>query len=134
LEDERIAQCVAEALMYGEQEMKLYSLDAWVTMSNHVHILIVPNAPLPRITKAIKNFSANRANEILGRMGQPFWQDESYDHWVRDPRESGTVVSYIERNPVTAGLVSNPEAWRFSSAWAGQRPAPRQHTNAVRGI
>jgi len=27
--------------------------------------------------------SARRANELLERSGLPFWQRESYDHWVR---------------------------------------------------
>jgi len=51
-------------------------------MVNHAHISIHPEAKLSRITKAIKNYSARQANAILGRTGQPFWQDESYDHWA----------------------------------------------------
>jgi REP element-mobilizing transposase RayT len=74
-----------------------------------VHILIYPDARLPRITKAIKNYSARRANLILGRTGQPFWQDESYDRWVRSPDELEKIVRYIEANPLAAGLVSRPE-------------------------
>src|ERR687898_582185 len=58
-----------------------------VLMINRVHILIYPQAKLSHITKAIKNFSARQANALLGRTGQPFWQDESYDHWVRGPQD-----------------------------------------------
>jgi len=79
LDDERVAQCVVDALRYGEHELHLYRLRAWVLMRNHVHILIYPEADVSRITKAVKNFSARCANKILGRTGQ-FWQDESYDH------------------------------------------------------
>jgi REP element-mobilizing transposase RayT len=118
LADERVAQCVVDALFYGEHQLRLYRLRAWVVMSNHVHVLIYPKAPLSRITKAIKNFSARRADTILGRAGQPFWQDESYDHWVRSPDELEKIVRYIEANPVTAGLVSQPQEWRWSSAFA----------------
>ena len=62
-------------------------------MANHVHILIYPEADLSKITKSIKNFSARQSNAILERTGQPFWQDESYDHWVRGPgnRESRSL-------------------------------------------
>jgi putative transposase len=118
LADERVAQCVLDALRFGENELHLYRLRAWVLMSNHVHILIYPDADLSRITKSIKNFSARRANAILGRTGQPFWQDESYDHWARTPDETEKIVRYIEGNPVSAGLVPRPEAWRWSSALA----------------
>ncbi|MGA2740019.1 MAG: transposase [Bryobacteraceae bacterium] len=121
LADRRIAQCVAEALHYGERELHLYRLRAWVLMSNHMHILIYPNADLSRITKAIKSFSARKANTILNRTGQAFWQDESYDHWVRTPEELEKIVRYIETNPVTAELVSRAEDWLWSSAF-GDRP------------
>jgi len=117
LEDERVARCVADALRYGSLQLGLYELRAWVLMVNHVHILIYPKGNLSRITKSIKNFSAREANAILGRTGQPFWQDESYDHWVRGPEEMEKIVRYIERNPVTAGLVKRAEDWRWSSAF-----------------
>jgi len=95
----------------------LYELQSWVLMANHVHILIHPKANLSRITKAIKGFSARQANTILGRTGQPFWQDESYDHWVRGAEEEARIVRYIEENPVVAGLVGRAEDWRWSSAF-----------------
>ncbi len=117
LEDERVARCVADAVRYGSLQLGLYELRAWVLMVNHVHILIYPKCNLSRITKSIKNFSAREANAILGRTGRPFWQDESYDHWVRGPEEMEKIVRYIERNPVTAGLVKRPEDWRWSSAF-----------------
>ncbi|MDP8981644.1 MAG: transposase [Acidobacteriota bacterium] len=117
LKDERVAHCVVDAFRYGERELSLYELQAWVLIANHVHILIYPKANLSRITKSIKNFSARRANAILGRTGHPFWQDESYDHWVRGADEEVTIVRYIEDNPVVAGLVGSSEDWRWSSAF-----------------
>ena len=129
LQDERVARCVVDALRYGEQPLGLYGLRAWVLMVNHVHLLLDPETQLARITKAIKNFSARQANAILGRTGQPFWQDETYDHWVRSARESEKIVRYIEQNPVTAGLVNRAEGWRWSSAFGtregqARRPVP----------
>jgi putative transposase len=115
--DERVAQVVADTLRYGESQLGLYKLRAWVLMVNHVHILIYPEAKLFRITKSIKNYSARQANAILGRTGQPFWQDESYDHWARSPEELESIVRYIEGNPVKAGLVENAGEWRWSSAF-----------------
>jgi REP element-mobilizing transposase RayT len=115
-----VAEVIASALQYGTQILRLYDLRAWVIMSNHVHILIDPHAPIPRITRAIKSFSARQANLILGRTGQPFWALESYDRWVRGSEEFESILRYIEFNPVKAGLVVNPEDYRWSSASAGR--------------
>jgi REP element-mobilizing transposase RayT len=111
-----IARVVASAIKYGADPLHLYDLHAWVVMSNHVHMLIEPRAELRRITESIKRYSAREANKILDRTGQPFWQIESYDHWVRTCQEFDNIVRYIEFNPVKAGLVANPEEYPWSSA------------------
>src|SRR3989454_12592905 len=77
-------------------------------MANHVHVLLEPKIDVARITKGIKGVTAKEGNQILGRTGRRFWQDESYDHWVRSPSECDRIRSYIERNPVVAGLVGRP--------------------------
>jgi hypothetical protein len=64
----------------------------------------------------MKGFTSYRANQILGRQGIPFWQDESYDHLVRSDVEFERIRKYIELNPVTAGLVVTAEQLRWSSA------------------
>ena len=71
---------------------------------------------LGSITKNLKGYTAREANRLLGRTGQPFWQDESFDHWSRDRAEFVRIVAYIENNPVKAGLVKRPEEWIWSSA------------------
>lgn len=81
-------------------------------MPNHVHLLILPKIAAPKIMRWLKGSTARTANQLLGRTGLPFWQDESYDHWVRGPKEFGGIIGYIEENPVSAGLVD----WRWSSA------------------
>ena len=125
-----IAQIIVDALRYAQTQLHLNELHAWVIMSNHVHILIDPHAPLPRITKSIKNFSAREANQILHLTGTPFWQNESYDHWVRDRAEFDRIADYIELNPVTAGLVGRPEDWRWSSASVGREAYTTKESRA----
>ena len=51
-------------------------------------------SPLTIIMHSLKSYTANRANELLGRSGQ-FWQHESYDHWVRDVEELERIVEYL---------------------------------------
>jgi REP element-mobilizing transposase RayT len=117
LRDARVAKLVADSFLYSQSELHRYDLRAWVVMANHVHLLFLPNAALSRITKALKNSTSLRANALLGRTGSPFWQRESFDHWIRNGDEYGRVVRYIENNPVKAGLVARPEDWRWSSAY-----------------
>jgi putative transposase len=119
LKQPRVAQCVAETILHGEQIRALYDLVAFVVMPNHVHLLIDPRVPVPKITQFVKGVSARRANGLLGRTGQPFWQDESFDHWVRSAKERGNIIRYIEFNPVRANLASEPELFRYSSAFTG---------------
>ena len=126
-----VAGAVLEVIHVAERDWKLYDLFAWVVMSNHVHVLVRPHKPLREVTRAIKSASARDANRSLGREGQPFWQVESFDQWVRSYAEFEKIVRYIEDNPVKAGLVQRPEDWKWSSAaapfrtaeMAGRRPA-----------
>jgi putative transposase len=53
----------------------LYELLAWVVMPNHVHLLIQPRVTLSRITHSLKGSTARKANLILGRTSEPFWQE-----------------------------------------------------------
>ena len=39
----------------------------------------------------------------------PFWQDESYDHWIRSAQELEEITAYVEDNPVKPGLVAGKE-------------------------
>ena len=85
-------------------------------MPNHVHVLVTPRVVATRWLAPLKGFTAHEANELLGRHGQAFWQDESYDHLVRSEVEFDRIQFYIEENPVKAGLVSEPEQHLWSSA------------------
>jgi REP element-mobilizing transposase RayT len=81
-----------------------------------VHALFTPNVPLPNIMKRVKGGAARLANQALGTTGRSFWQDESYDHFVRDRDEFLRIRRYIELNPVRPGLAAAPEDFPYSSA------------------
>ncbi len=117
LQDPRIADVVSNALRYGETVRQLYTLVAWVIMPNHVHVILEPRIALPNILRWLKGRTSRVANRILGRTGTPFWQDESFDHWVRSGEELQELIGYVEGNPVKARLVAAEEQWPWSSAW-----------------
>lgn len=111
-----LASMVVEALHYNARVLRHYDLDAFVVMTNHVHLLLTAHVPLPKLTKSIKGVTGAKANRMLGRKG-PFWQEESYDRVVRNEREFFNIWRYIEQNPVRAGLVREAGEYRWSSAY-----------------
>jgi REP element-mobilizing transposase RayT len=111
----RIGKLVEDALRHFDGDR--YRLHAWVIMPNHVHVLITPCAEvsISRVVSSWKSFTATRANALLDRRGA-FWQEDYFDRFIRDERHFVAAVSYIENNPVVAGLCATPDSWPFSSA------------------
>jgi REP element-mobilizing transposase RayT len=109
LKEPKVAETAFRELCDAHQNKKLFRLCAYVLMANHVHILVSPLAPLSKITHQVKGATAYRANLILSRTHQCFWQVESFDRWVRNPAEGDKIRKYIENNSVAAGLVTRPE-------------------------
>jgi len=110
-----IAALVVAALKKGETHLRRYELHAYVVMPNHIHLLVTPHVIATRWLGPLKGFTAHEANRSLGTTGEPFWQDESYDHLVREG-EFERIRKYIELNPVNAGLVAEAEDFPWSSA------------------
>ncbi len=129
LADPRIAAIVESALLRFDADR--YRLLAWCVMPTHVHVLAaqIEGWPLASIVHAWKSFTANRANDILGRKGR-FWAPEYFDRMMRDEANVEATRAYIETNPVAAGLCLDPEHWPWSSA----RPQARASTVPERGL
>jgi putative transposase len=111
-----VADRIVEAIQYNASILGHYISHAFVVKPNHVPLLATPAMALPKLTKSLKGITAKRANAMLALTGRPFWQEESYDHWVRDEREMERIAAYIENNPVRAGLAARPEDYAWSSA------------------
>jgi REP element-mobilizing transposase RayT len=115
LQDPRAATIVEDALLHFQGER--YALSAWCVMPNHVHVVVTPfpGFSLPNILHSWKSYSAHEINSVLAREGK-VWEEEAFDHLVRDEKAFEKFVNYAEDNPVTAGLCERPENWGFSSA------------------
>lgn len=111
------ADLVASALKHFDNQR--YLLRRWVIMPNHVHTLFwpMPNFTVSDILKSWKQFTSLRIKRLLGLPEGKFWQPEPFDHWIRNDEERSSIGGYIERNPVIAGLCTQPEDWRWSSAY-----------------
>ncbi|MEX2579141.1 MAG: class I tRNA ligase family protein [Verrucomicrobiales bacterium] len=118
LEDAAAAAAVEEALRFFDGER--YRLIAWCVMPNHVHAVVQPmeGNSLESVLHSWKSFTANSVNKALGRSGK-LWQDESYDHLIRDEDDLRNQVSYVLRNPEVAGLGD----WKWVGAAASEASA-----------
>ena len=127
LEDPRLAAVVVDAINHFAGQR--YDVWAFVVMPNHLHWLfrarddwvarlgdgIKKRPSRDRIMHTLKLHTSLECNKVRGQAGT-FWQDESYDHCVRDEEELGRIIEYIEMNPVRAGLVREAHQWPYSSA------------------
>lgn len=108
-----------ECFLYAMREAAIrfeVEIHAYALMTNHVHFMITAPRPtaLPRAMQAVGRRYVPYFNERYGRTGGLFEgryrsvlvDDESY--WM-------TCMRYIELNPVRAGLVDTPEAYRWTS-------------------
>jgi putative DNA methylase len=125
-----IADMIVDALDYNENVLRHYVLHAFVIMPNHVHLLATPAISLPKLTRSLKGITAKRANAMLALTGSPFWQEEGYDHFVRNEREFEKIRNYIEENPVRAGLAKEASQYRWSSARTRGSALQRKFTAA----
>jgi len=63
---------------------------------------------------ALKIAASRALNKVRHTQGE-FWQLRYYDHAVRTVKEFNNSLRYMHFNPVTRGLVDNPEDWPWSS-------------------
>lgn len=127
LSDPRIAKIVSQAIKI--RDAREYELVAYTILRNHVHVVFgigehglfehvgqIDNlsymAP-SKIIGSLKRYTARESNRILGR-GGAFWQNESYDHLVRDGKELEAIVRYVLNNPVKAGFVKDWREWKWT--------------------
>ncbi len=114
LRDDRLAEIVANSMhFYNKSD---YNLHCYCVMPNHAHFVFTLNEKahsISKIMKSIKGFTARECNKILNRKGQ-FWQDESYDHILRNEREFENIIYYVLNNPVKAGFVEKWRDWQWN--------------------
>ncbi len=124
LRDPKFASLVAEALRFFMDQR--YELRAWVVMPNHVHVVVwpLPGHALSDILHGWKSFTSHQINRLLPKKVVPFWQGESYEHFIRDDDDLHRCCHYTLMNPVNAGFCARPEDWKWSSVHVAQPPRP----------
>jgi len=93
------------------------NIECWsyCLMPNHYHLALRTDEPT--VSKAIQDLNGNYArwwNKRHDRVGHVF-QGRFKEQIVQRQNYLLTLSRYIARNPVRAGLVTNPEEWKWSS-------------------
>jgi REP element-mobilizing transposase RayT len=111
-----IASLVLDAIKHFDGDR--YTLHAWSVMPNHVHVVFQPHEgqKLEKILHSWKSFTGKKANELLGRTGG-FWQEEYYDHVVRDGEDFGNQVRYVLENPLKGHASGEWTGSRYGDTW-----------------
>ena len=82
-------------------------LDIFLAMPDHWHALASfrDANEMAAILRDWKRFVSKRTGVI--------WQDGFFDHRLRTQESANETWHYIRLNPVTKGLVAEPEEWRY---------------------
>ncbi len=86
---------------------------AYVLMPEHVHLLT--SEPETRTLASFLRVVKGESSKLLRGDRQRFWQYRYYDFNTFTTGKFVEKIQYIHRNPVTRGLVSRPEDYRWSS-------------------
>jgi type I restriction enzyme R subunit len=97
------AQIVADSLLHFDGQR--YRMGDFIVMPNHVHLLAVfANAEvMKQHCDSWLHFTAVQINRALNERGK-FWQQEPFDHLVRNPTQYDYLRQYITDNPIKANL------------------------------
>lgn len=89
---------------------------AYCLMTNHVHFLVTPesNTAISDTMRVVGSRYAAHINRCYDRTGT-LWEGRHRSSLVQTERYLLTCMRYIELNPVRAGMVERPEAYRWSS-------------------
>lgn len=113
--DVRIAQATIDCLL-DLREKRKFNLYQYCLMPDHFHALVgigESAMTLGAICGAFKSIST-RAFWQFG--AGKLWQQQFFDHVIRNEQDFLETVEYIKENPVRKNLVKNGEDWQFTSS------------------
>jgi putative transposase len=135
LTDELWCTWLAESIQRSIEKHDM-ALWAYVFMPDHVHLLVGPRHEIYDISGFLRSMKNSSAKRILNRLREQqspildklqtkrtagdsfhrFWQaGPGYDKNIWTLEKAVEKANYCHRNPVTRGLVTNPEDWQWSS-------------------
>lgn len=134
------AEIVLESLRFCQKEKGLV-IHAWCIMSNHLH-LIISRKGEKDLSEILRDFKKYTSTQILKRIqaiaesrknwmlwifrsaGEQnpnntnfqFWQQDNHPEILESQAFIRQKMNYLHENPVKAGIVFEPQGYRYSSA------------------
>jgi REP element-mobilizing transposase RayT len=86
----------------------------YVLMPDHIHLFAGFPPDSIHLSKWIKSLK-NTISKSLNLRGcpAPHWQKGFFDHVLRSDESYDQKWDYVRQNPVRAGLVDDPDDWKF---------------------
>ena len=102
----------------------------YVVMPEHIHLL-VSESEHGNLAVALQVLKQKTARRLKVNSEKAFWQTRYYDFNVFTHNKRVEKLKYMHRNPVTRGLVKNPEDWPWSTFrhYRYNEPTPVQITS-----
>ena len=138
--NDKLCQIIVEVLNFTRDKFN-FLLHGFVIMPDHLHLILTiagDKSPATRGTEsnrskrvggdsfppitgdisqimhAIKGRSARLINKELGKLGR-FWQEDFYEHGIRNDQDFEEKLNYIHWNPVKVNLAKEPSDFKYSS-------------------
>jgi len=101
------------------------SIHAYVLMTNHVHLLLTSRLPdgVSRLLQYVAGRYSAHFNARYARTGS-LWESRFHASPIDADHYCLACYRYIELNPVRAGIVRSPDAYRWSSYRVNSTGAP----------
>ena len=127
-----------QAVFYSDEDYQRYlewlfegavrhacQIHAYVLMTNHVHLLMTPDASdsISRLIQFVGRNYVTYVNRCYHKSGT-LWEGRHKGCLVADDDYFLACMRYIELNPVRAGMVEHPSAYRWSSYRSNASGAP----------
>ncbi|MFN2542010.1 MAG: transposase [Chthoniobacterales bacterium] len=96
-----------------EAELRGIGLGRYVIMPDHVHLFVRGSADFV-LAQWVRMLKRRLSTAISA--AAPHWQHGFFDHLIRHSESYSEKWEYVRQNPVRAGLVRDPDEWR----WQGE--------------
>ena len=111
----KVGGYIYECLTNLPKKLSYVSIDEFVIMPNHIHIIFEINNPEEKMTIQIKQFQSLKRSlslvvrnfkstvTLLSRKEYPeiqIWQSRFYDRIIRNEKELQLIRKYIQNNPI----------------------------------
>ncbi len=98
-----IGEIVFKELEIWDQTYDSVSLNSYVIMPNHIHIMVFISADeygRPQVAPTVERMVKQFKGSVTKKVGKPIWQKSFIEHIIRNEQDYKTRMDYICQNPI----------------------------------